>query len=348
VQSINSGLLMVDNEARILYLNRRGEDLLGRTSGEVRGRSLREVFGSHLFDGAALAARAADEKLSRFEATYLRAGEGAVDLGCSVMPLLGPGPRSGAYLLVFEDLTDLKRLEREVRANEKLAAVGEMAAQLAHEIRNPLGAISGSAQVLMGESNMTEEQGRLLGIITRESRRLSEALNQFLYQTRPNPGGIGPVDLGPLLEEAVSLLVNGPEVSPQHELKFERDRGPHVCLADPDQMLQVFWNLARNGLEAMPEGGRLLIRLRRHGDQVVLTVSDQGRGFGKDGAGRAFEPLRSGSRMGGGLGLAIVYRIVRDHKGDISTRSIPGQGTEVEVCFPLVRSVAVAQGEKLG
>ena len=118
-----------------------------------------------------------------------------VDLGVSVSPLATAEPGGGGYLLVFQDLTEIRRLEREVRLKEKLAAVGEMAAHLAHEIRNPLGSISGSAQVLMAEANISAEQERLLAIITRESKRLSDTLNQFLYQARPTRPR-GPVDLG--------------------------------------------------------------------------------------------------------------------------------------------------------
>jgi signal transduction histidine kinase len=193
--------------------------------------------------------------------------------------------------------------------------------------------------VLMAEANVNDEQGRLLSIITRESRRLSDTLNQFLYQARPSPAGSGPVDLGPLLQEAVSLLQNGPEVSSQHEVRFECDDGPHVCVADRDQLVQVFWNLARNGLEAMPGGGVLLVRLRRQADEVLLTIGDQGRGFPSGDANRMFEPFQTGTRMGTGLGLAIVYKIVRDHHGDITVRSTRDKGTEVEVRLPLVRTL---------
>ncbi len=223
---------------------------------------------------------------------------------------------------------------------EKLAAVGEMAAHLAHEIRNPLGSISGSAQVLMGEPNLSTEQGRLLAIITRESKRLSEALNQFLYQARPTDEPRSPVDVGRLVNEAVTLLRNGPEVGTTHQVEFAMDDAPHVCLADPDQITQVFWNLARNGLEAMPGGGTLRIRVSTAGDTLVLSCRDDGRGMRREEQLRVFEPFQSGTPMGTGLGLAIVYRIVREHHGDIAVRSVPTQGTEVEVRLPLVSAGA--------
>jgi len=342
VRSIHSGLITADLGSRVLYVNEFGEGILGRRLADLRGRRLREIFGSVLFEASALEARASHERLERLEIAYRRPAGEDVDLGVSVSPLATADPRNGGYLLVFQNLTEIKRLEREVRTNEKLAAVGEMAAHLAHEIRNPLGSISGSAQVLMAEANISAEQGRLLAIITRESKRLSDTLNQFLYQARPSVGARGPVDIGRLISEAVTLLRNGPEVGPAHTVEFEIDKGPHVCLADPDQITQVFWNISRNALEAMPGGGTLRIRVAMDGGTLLLSCRDQGRGMGSEEQRRIFEPFQSGTPMGTGLGLAIVYRIVRDHHGDISLRSIPGQGTELEVRLPLVSVGATA------
>jgi two-component system, NtrC family, sensor histidine kinase PilS len=335
VDSIHSGLITADSGGHILYVNNFGESILGVRTADIRGRPLRDLLGSPLLEPLALQARASYEGLARFEVVYRRPDETALDLGVSVSPL-ATGQPGGGYLLVFQNLTEIKRLERQVRIKEKLAAVGEMAAQLAHEIRNPLGSISGSAQVLMGEANISEEQERLLAIITRESKRLSETLNHFLYQARPSLPPSGPVDIGRAVEEAVTLLRNGPEVRDGQSVEFEADAGPHVCLADPDQIKQVFWNLARNGLEAMPAGGVLQVRLSCRGDDLVLSVRDEGRGMGRDEQQRVFEPFHSDTPMGTGLGLAIVYRIVREHRGDITVRSAPARGTEVEVRLPRV------------
>ena len=336
VNSIQSGLLTADESGHVLHLNIFGEGILGLRNLDARGRSLKEVFGSDVLETSTLHVRAATRRLSRLEVVYRHPSGDLVDLGVSVSKLETVDPGGGGFLLVFQNLTDVKRLEAEVRVKEKLAAVGEMAAQLAHEIRNPLGSISGSAQVLMREPNMSAEQAQLLAIITRESRRLSDALNQFLFQARPAAPKPGPVDLGPVIAEAVTLLRNAPEVGPGHQVEFEADEGPYVCMADRDQMLQVFWNLVRNGLEAMPSGGRLRVRLARRDNEVVLGVYDEGRGIASEDQGRLFEPFHSGAGMGTGLGLAIVYRIVQQHQGDIRVRSTRGKGTGVEVHLPLV------------
>jgi len=337
VDSIHSGLVIADSGGYVLYVNGVGEKILGCDADSLLGRTLREVFDSWFMDAPSLLARAANRGLSRLEIPYEHPGGMPQELGVSVSPLATAEPGRGGFLLVFQDLTEIKRLEHEVRIKEKLAAVGEMAAHLAHEIRNPLGSISGSAQVLMAEPSISEDHERLLAIITRESKRLSETLNQFLFQTRSSsPRPPGPVDIGPVIDEAVTLLRNGPEVGAGHSVTFEAQAGPHVCMADRDQIAQVFWNLARNGLEAMPSGGTLGVRLRRTDGEVILSVRDQGRGMASDEQRQIFEPFHSGTRMGTGLGLAIVYRIVRDHHGDITVRSFPSYGTEVEVRLPLV------------
>jgi len=336
VNSIQSGLMTTDGDGRVLYVNQFAASILGRPPAGLRGSAVLDVLRSPLLGSAELGVRAASRALARLALSYRHPDGRQLELGVSVTPLAtGEGGRGG-YLIVFQDLTDIRRLEHEVRTKEKLAAVGEMAAQLAHEIRNPLGSIRGSAQVLMAEPGLGDEQGRLLDIISRESKRLSDTLNRFLYQVRPSGRTKGPVNLRPLVEEAVTLLRNAPELRPDHEVHFEADAGPHVCLADPDQIKQVFWNLTRNALEAMPGGGRLGLSLRREGREVVLSIRDQGRGFGPEDQGRMFEPFQAASAMGTGLGLAIVFRIVRDHGGDIGVHSAPQEGTRVDVRLPLV------------
>jgi two-component system sensor histidine kinase PilS (NtrC family) len=336
VSSIHSGLAIADPQGRILHVNDFGARILGHVATALRGRYLRDVFGSPLLDPAAVEARTTSGSLTRLDLTYERPDGTPQQVGLSVTPLAQSARPGRGYLLVFQDLTEIKRLENEVRTKEKLAAVGEMAAQLAHEIRNPLGSISGAAQVLLGEPQISSEQERLLAIVTRESKRLSETLNRFLLQTRSEPVPRNPVDIGPLVEQAATLLRHGPEVGPEHQIEVVVAAGPHVCLANPDQITQVLWNLARNGLEAMPDGGLLRMELEADRDDVVLRVRDEGRGMGQDEQRRLFEPFQSRSSMGTGLGLAIVYRIVREHRGDITVRSVPRRGTEVEVRMPRV------------
>jgi two-component system sensor histidine kinase PilS (NtrC family) len=337
VNSMHSGLLTADAAGEILYINSFGEQMLGVRAASLRRRTLKELFGSDALETSALVVRADYEQLARLELVY-RTPQGAeLDLGLSVSRLEAPEP--AGFLIVFQNLTRIKQLEREVRMKEKLAAVGEMAAYLTHEIRNPLGSISGSAQVLLSEPGISPDQEQLLRIIVKESKRLSDSLNQFLVEARSVPGTPGPLDLGPVVTELVTLLRNSPEVGRGHVVELDADQGPHVCLAERDHVVQVFWNLARNGLEAMPDGGLLRVRLTRHREEIVLSFRDQGRGMNREEQRRLFEPFHTGKPTGTGLGLAIAYRLVREHRGDITVRSAPLQGTEVQVRLPLVSSV---------
>ncbi len=204
-------------------------------------------------------------------------------------------------LLVFQDLTEIKRLENEVRIKEKLAAVGEMAAQLAHEIRNPLGSISGSAQVLMSEPGMSARPG---AAARNHHERVAPSVRALCLGScsRPNHPrlALSAVDLAPLVERAVALLRNGPEVLPTHSIRFEADEGPHVCLADRDRMTQVFWNLARNGLEAMPNGGELVVRSAPRGLEHRAVGGRRGPGDPRRRPKEALRavPVRDASRHG--------------------------------------------------
>jgi len=342
VDSIQSGLATLGTDGRITWINPFGLSILGRSFVEVLHRPASIVFGAPTLEPTAALSLLRGGGRTRIEVAVERSDGAEVELGLSIAPLAGGADRDGA-LLVFQDLTEVRRLENEVRVKEKLAAVGEMAAQLAHEIRNPLGSISGSAQVLMSEPGMSVDQVKLLDIITTESRRLSDALSRFLFETKPSAAEHMPVDLAPLVERAVALLRNGSEVRPEHRILFEVDPGPHVCRADADRITQVFWNLARNGLEAMPEGGELEVRLSREDSSIVLSVADEGRGFRGEDQRRFFEPFRSGSPLGTGLGLAIVYRIVREHRGDISVSNRPGKGTSVQVRLPALLGQEAAE-----
>ncbi len=336
VDNIQSGLAMLDQAGRVMHLNGFGASILGRSAESVRGQEASELFGSSELAAPALRARLAERLRLRTEIAYQHPGGRQMVIGMSFSPLLPVKRRAPAGVLIaFQDLTEVKSLERAVRIKEKLAAVGEMAAYLAHEIRNPLGSISGSAQMLLADAEVSADQKRLLSIIRRESRRLSDSLNQFLLQSRPSATPGGPVDLRPVVERAVTLLQNDPEIRVRHRVEFSCAEDDLVCIADPNAVTQVFWNLARNGLEAMPKGGTLKVELARGSRDAVLRIRDEGCGMAEEDVGRVFEPFQSRSPMGTGLGLAIVYRIVREHGGDIVLRSAPGEGTEVEVRFPL-------------
>lgn len=238
----------------------------------------------------------------------------------------------------------LRAAERELLVRERLAEAGRVSASLAHEIRNPLAAISGSVQVLKKELVLSPEQRELMGIVLKESERVSQSLEQFLDFALPAKQVFSPINLRDLMDETVKILRAGGEIDGQVELvgNFRDAKVPYV--GNAGQFKQVFWNLIKNALKAMPEGGRLTLDFpepRRK--EVRVVVADTGRGLSDEDREHLFEPFYSGFGNGRGLGLSIVRKIVDDYDGRIDVRSEASKGTEVMITLPR-RGPAGAQG----
>jgi two-component system, NtrC family, sensor histidine kinase PilS len=219
-------------------------------------------------------------------------------------------------------------LEREVRMQDRLAAVGRLAAAIAHEIRNPLTSIAGSVSMLSGIPEMSEEHRRLLDIVTRESQRLNGIITDFLAYSRGKQYRFNKVDLVPLLEDTLTLVrhrMTAENTGITVESRFAvRDAW---VLADGDRIKQVFWNFAENAVRAMQNGGTLNVSIERHADDWQVSFADTGTGMTPQQTEKIFEPFQSNFEGGTGLGLAVVYQIVQAHEGKVWARSKPGQGT---------------------
>lgn len=229
----------------------------------------------------------------------------------------------------------LRAAERELLVRERLAEAGRVSASLAHEVRNPLAAISGSVQVLKKELALTPEQRELMGIVLKESERVSHSLEQFLDFALPGKRVFSPINLRDILDETVKILQAGGELNGRVELHGNFRTADVPYHGNAGQFKQVFWNLIKNALKAMPEGGRLTLDFPgpRKKDVRVL-VADTGRGISEEDQAHLFEPFFSGFEDGRGLGLSIVRKIVDDYDGRIEVRSGPGRGTEVLITLP--------------
>jgi two-component system sensor histidine kinase PilS (NtrC family) len=258
----------------------------------------------------------------------------AICLGFTSAILRDQRSEAMGYVFSFQDLTEIKALEQEVQLKEHMAALGEMAAGIAHEIRNPLASMSGSAQILKGSLSPRGEEAELLDIVVRESRRLDGIIRDFLLFARPGPSSPRPADLVPLLRDSLTLLRNSDEFGGRHEITLLGDEAPLQALVDENKIKQVFWNLAKNALKAMPRGGRLRVSLRREGDAALVSFADEGVGMSQMQAAKAFEPFQTSFPEGTGLGLSVVFRIVQEHGGRVRVRSREGIGTEVVVQLP--------------
>ena len=336
IDSLPSGLATTDNTLRILTFNRAAEMITGLVARSVVGRPIDEVLQLPTEMLEVVSADLRGARARRIEFQYRRETTGArIEIGLSAAYLETPGGRAG-YLFTFQDVTDIKKLERDARLQSRLAAVGEMAAGIAHEIRNPLASMSGSIQILRQELPLSVEQGQLMDIVLRESERLNTTIRSFLAYARPQRFAIARFDLRRALNDTALLLRNSVEVCEGHVIDVVVPETELWYEADEGQIKQIVWNLATNGLRAMPEGGRLrlLAAMEASSEGVVITVRDEGVGIPSEELDGLFQPFHGRFAKGSGLGLAIVHRIVTDYNGEIQVSSQPEHGTTVSVRLP--------------
>jgi len=332
IDSLPSGLATTDNTGRVLTFNRAAEIITGRPSASVIGQPIGEVLQLAPDTVKALTADLGGSRGRRMEGNYLRDGQ-PMEIGLSAANLQTPGGRAGT-LFSFQDVTEFKKLERDARMQQRLAAVGEMAAGIAHEIRNPLASMSGSIQILRQELPLSTEQSQLMDIVLRESERLNTTIGSFLAYARPQRFAIERFDVRRALNDAALLLRNSAEVQDDHVIDVNVPGTELWYEADEGQIKQIVWNLATNGLRAMPNGGHLYLEGGRGADGVVITVRDEGVGIPAEELDGLFQPFHGSFVKGSGLGLAIVHRIVTDYNGEIQVDSQPGRGTTVAVRLP--------------
>jgi two-component system sensor histidine kinase PilS (NtrC family) len=338
VDSLPSGLVTTDTGQRILTFNHAAETICGVPFQTVVGRPVGSVM--QLPEGivAALEHGLVGASARRLELKHRRPDGRAIDIGLSATHLETPGGRAG-YIITFQDLTEIKKLENDARMRQRLAAVGEMAAGIAHEIRNPLASMSGSIQILRQELPLTDEQEQLMDIVLRESERLNSTIKSFLAYARPQRFSVVRFDLRRPVNDAALLLRNSSEVLDGHVVEVDVPPREIWYEADEGQIKQIVWNLATNGLRAMPTGGRLRLMASEEPGGVVLTVQDEGIGIPADEVDSLFQPFHGSFAKGSGLGLAIVHRTVTEYKGEIEIMSRKGQGTRVSVHLPACREV---------
>lgn len=335
VQSIRSGLVTTDLQGRIYTFNAAAEEITGYKESDVRGQDASIFFGEikKIIPNSIESTRPG-ETCPRFEADCLTADGLRLRLGFSVSPLFSETGDTTGTVITFQDLTHIRTLEETSRRQDRLAAIGRMAASIAHEIRNPLAAMRGSIQMLRADMEGDSAQTELMEIILRESDRLNRIISDFLSYARPRSIIQSKVDLGELLKQTFTLLRHSAEINGSHVIREEVPATPLLISADSEQLQQVFWNLARNALQAMPGGGTLEAKVETNSsNRLRIAFSDTGRGMSQEQVERLFEPFSS-TTGGTGLGLSIVYQIIRDHGGTINVRSREGEGTTITIDLP--------------
>ena len=342
IRSITSGLITLDGENKVILFNRAAEEIFGIKANQAIGREVAVIL-PFLKDHLEKDPEVVDQKTRKMntfiDLNYVRPDGRRISLRCSLSPLSLPeGGRKG-QILFFQDLTEMKRIEEEMKRVEGLALIGELAAGIAHEIRNPLASISGSIQMLKEDLEKSVVSNRLMDIILREIGRLNHLVSDFLLFARPKPANIEEFDLNDLIVDSLELFINrGRWMKKIHvETHFQE---PISIESDPEQIKQVLWNLFLNACEAMPNGGSLYVStdmivpqegLGNGGKMVRITIRDTGEGFSNKALHHLFTPFFTTKEGGSGLGLAIVKRIVEGLKGTASGRNHDEGGAEVTI-----------------
>jgi two-component system sensor histidine kinase PilS (NtrC family) len=319
IQSISSGLITTGLDGRITLANSAAQKLLERTPSQLLGKPVGSLFLDALPNG---------ESQTHSEVRFDTTGTFRKTVRVRVAALNVPDRGALGYVYALDDLTEMRRLEREVRMQDRLAAVGRLAAAIAHEIRNPLTSIAGSVSMLSGIPEMSGEHRHLLDIVTRESQRLNGIITDFLAYSRGKQYHFDKANLVLLLEDTLTLMRNRMTVE-DTGISIESHCAVReaLVLADGDRIKQVFWNIAENAVRAMRNGGTLRVGIERLGDDWQISFADTGTGMTPQQTEKIFEPFQSNFEGGTGLGLAVVYQIMQAHEGRVWARSKPGQGT---------------------
>ncbi|HTZ73353.1 MAG TPA: ATP-binding protein [Candidatus Aquilonibacter sp.] len=326
IESMRGGLLTTDADGTILLLNRAGAEITGHGFGLLRGEHVADVFpGFWPVDldefGVPLALRKEVEYHGPDGVTRF--------LGVSISPLRTAQNQASGFVFNFQDLTELKRLEKEVETKERMAALGRLSAAIAHEIRQPLTAMTGALKELARFAPLEDDDKKLVEIVSRESQRLNQIVTDFLDYSREKTYSFASLDIVTALEETL-LLLERHVASSGAKIKISRafPQRRIFARADRDAIKQVFWNLCNNALRAMPQGGTLTVGADEAPGTVRVAVRDTGIGISPAEAAKIFEPFQSSFTGGTGLGLAVVYRILQAHEGSIRVRSEKGKGAE--------------------
>jgi two-component system, NtrC family, sensor histidine kinase PilS len=332
-QSVGTGLIALDLEHRVTAFNRAAEEITGVAAPHAIGQAWSSLIGAAIpLEPIEFVIAANPRASTRHEAMLRRPDGTSVPVRMTFSALRsGEGERLG-LISACEDLSAIREMESRMRQADRLATVGRMAANIAHEIRNPLASLTGAIEVLTSPLTADDARERLSQIVARESERLNHIIKNFLEYARPAPLSIATFDVAAAAEEVLLLLEH--RTSPG-SLKVIREFAPSIPWAvDAQQFRQILWNLCLNAVEAMPEGGELHVSVAVRGATLEVAVSDTGDGITAADLSHVFEPFFSTKPEGTGLGLALVHRIVQDHGGEIDVRSSPGLGTTFTLTLP--------------
>ena len=332
-ESVGTGLIAIDRDQVITAFNRTAATITGVAVERAIGRSWQEVFDDVVsFPVIEAGVDAGHGASTRHELTLPRAHGRGTPVRMTFSALVdGAGDRLG-LICACEDLSAIRAMEDRLRHADRLATLGRMSANIAHEIRNPLASLTGAIEVLASQGPTGELRERLANIVLKESARLNAILRDFLEYARPAPLARARVNVCETIDEVLVLLEH--RATPG-ALKVLRELPPTLMWeVDPQQFRQAVWNLCLNAVQAMPDGGELRVTARTVDKSLVVCIEDSGHGIGGSDVAHVFEPFFSTKPGGSGLGLALVHRILKDHGGEVDVESTAGGGSTFTLRIP--------------
>lgn len=335
VASLPAGLMVLDSEENILMTNPAAESVTGLAAGNIRGRQAGEILPENLYR---LVCRVGPEnRIMEEELECSFAGGQPVPLSVSCAGIINEEEIFIGRLVIFRDLTEIRALQEAMQRKEKLAAIGGLAAGIAHEIRNPLSSVRGMATYFKNRSTDDPEAKEAAELMVQETNRLNRVISELLEFARPSKINARPADVNEVLDHSIRLVRQDIH-DRQLELKIYKGENLPAADLDPDRFVQCLLNLYLNAIQAMDKGGELIVETgRRPENGIFIRVADTGPGIAEKDTRRIFDPYFTTKASGTGLGLAIVHKIVEDHGGKITVKSTPGQGTAFIIYLPASR-----------
>ncbi len=312
IENMGSGLITADINGNIIFSNKRALEILGD---ELLKNSVWEILGFK---------KEIEEVKGKKVGFEININEKIIGGNISFID----DSKNPYFVILFQDITESKKMEMEIKIKEKMATLGEMATFVAHEIRNPLTAISGAAQLMKEEQSGETE---LIDIIFKESKRLGDFLTEFLDTMKPYQKITTKVDFAEIIRNSLSLISHSRK---NIEIKGNFKEASAIIYGDERQLRTIFWNIILNSLKAMPEGGILQVNIENNERDVKISVKDSGIGMDKEEIQRIFEPFYSNFGNGHGIGMSLVWKLINEMNGKIDVSSSKGKGTEITLTIP--------------
>jgi len=328
LESLTSGLLTLDLQGKIISLNKTGRDILGEGDEQnLLGRDLSSVISG---------LQASNFSSSqREQIPYTRPDGRTLTLGFSFSDLRDTNRELQGHIIIFQDLTEVKELEERLMTSEKMAVLGQLSAGLAHELRNPLSAISGAVEILKEDMTPTNEHERLIGVATQQVDRLNLLVEDFLILTMPIQKNKSSVELGKIVSDTVDSFT---KTMRRANIEIVNGIGEEIYVrAHSYRLKQAVWNLLMNSVDAMPSGGRVALSSELKDSKVILKFTDDGRGIEDKIKSRLFDPFFTTKEVGTGLGLAIVQKVIEGYNGEVDVVSTPGRGATFIITLPRIQ-----------